>query len=84
MVRPLTGCPLHELASNPTTEIFNAVLRMQSTRLLTSRTTCLTGTPTWLPALPVAWLVWLQAWPLASSVMLVSGQSLLRFSWCAL
>ena len=50
----------------------DAVL-LQSTRPLTSRTTCLTDTHTWLPDSPVGWPVWLQAWPLASWAMLVSG-----------
>jgi hypothetical protein len=62
--------------------VANAVLCMQSTRLLISHTTCLMGTPTWLPALPVAWLVWLRAWLLALSVMLESGQFLLPFLLC--
>ena len=50
-----------------------AAVLLQSTRPLTSRTTCSMAMHTWLLDLPVGWLVWLQAWQLALWAMLVSG-----------
>lgn len=46
---------------------------LQSTRLLTSRTTFLMDMHTWLLDLLVGWLAWLQAWPLALWATPVSG-----------
>ena len=50
-------------------------LCLQSTRQLTSHTTCLMGMHTWALAWPVACQAWELAWPLALWAMQVSGQS---------